>query len=160
MFIFLLSHGLTNSLRVHVLRLTLELYWDKPEDVMNKVMTAALVAGGLMLLNSPEAAAHTEVRYSHQPPPYYSNYRGYYRGVEMRRTEHMPRWLKRNVSFRKWYRHSSLQRNRRIAWGEIFDIYRWERRHGYHYDKQFRDGDHYRDNKRRNGRRDGRRHRH
>ena len=164
MFIFLLPHVLTNSLRVHVLRLTLELHWDKPEDVMNKLMTAALLAGGLMLLNTPEAAAHTEVRYSYESPPYYDNHRGYYRGTDMRRSGHMPRWLKRNESFRKWYRHSSLKRHQRLAWGELFDIYRWERRYGNRYDKRYDHDDHYRkhhrDNKRRDGRREGRRNRH
>ena len=164
MFIFLLPHVLTNSLRVHVLRLTLELHWDKPEDVMNKLMTAALVAGGLMLLNTPEAAAHTEVRYSHVPAPYYDNHRGYYRGGDVRRSERMPRWLKRNDSFRKWYRHSSLQRNWRLAWGELFEIYHWERRYGHRYDRWYHHDDHYRkhhrDNKRRDGRHEGRRKRH
>ena len=57
-----------NSLPVHVLMATLKLHWDKPEDVMNKVMTTALIAGGLMLINSPEAAAHKEVRHTHQAP--------------------------------------------------------------------------------------------
>jgi len=162
-FIFLLPHVLTNSLRVHVLTLTLELHWDKPEDVMNKLMTAALVAGGLMLLNTPEAAAHTEVRYSHEPPPRYYNHRGYYRGADMRRSEHMPRWLKRNKSFRKWYRHSSLRRNWRLAWDDLFDIYRWDRRYGKRYNKRYdHDGhyrNHHRDNKRRDGRHEGRRNR-
>jgi len=118
---------------------------------MNKVMTAALVAGGLMLLNSPQATAHTEARYSYQPPNY-----DYY----ARRSEYMPRWLKRNESFRKWYRHSSLKRNHRIAWGELFDIYRWEHRHGYRGNKRYRHNDYYSGHKRHRGHRGERRHRH
>ncbi len=131
---------------------------------MNKLMTAALVAGGLMLLNTPEAAAHTEGRYSHDSQPYYDNYRRDYRGAHMRRSEHMPRWLKRNDSFRRWYRHSSLKRNWRLGWGELFDIYRWERHYGHRYDKRYYHDDHYRkhhrDNKRRDGRHEGHRNRH
>ena len=156
-----------NSLPVHVLMATLKLHWDKPEDVMNKVMTTALIAGGLMLINSPEAAAHKEVRHTHQAPAY--NY--YYPGVDVRRPRHMPRWLHRNHEFRYWYRHTPLRRNLRIAWHELFDIYRWERRHATRFDRRYRDYDdyrrrHYRDdrdghrNKRHDKRRDERRHRH
>ena len=38
----------------------------------------------------------------------------------------MPRWLKRDHSFRKWYTHTRLKRDRRLAWNQLFDIYRWE----------------------------------
>jgi len=123
---------------------------------MNKVMTAALVAGGLMLLNSPEASAHKEVRYSYQPPPNYY----YYPGIEERRSKHMPSWLKRNDAFRHWYKRTSLRQDRRLAWSELFNIYRWEYRRGDRYDRRFRYDDHYRDKKRRDKRRNGRRHRH
>ncbi len=135
---------------------------------MNKLMTTALVAGGLMLMNSPEAAAHKEVRNVYQPQAYYQSY-GH---IDVRRSDHMPRWLKRERSFRKWYKHTSLKRNRRLAWNQLFDIYRWERRFGrtYHrsdnywndyyahrYGERERDSRHDRD---RRDRRDGRRHRH
>lgn len=138
---------------------SLKLHWDKPEDVMNKVMTTALVAGGLMLINSPEAAAHKEVRHVHQPPAYYH----YYPGVEVRRSRHMPRWLKRNDAFRYWYRHTPLRWNARIAWDELFDIYRWERRYATRFDRRYRDYDDYRRRGHRHDRdryRDKRRHRH
>ena len=123
---------------------------------MNRVMTTALIAGGLMLMNSPEAAAHKEGRQTHQPPAYYQ----YYNGVDMRRSKHMPRWLQRNESFRRWYRHTALQRNRRLAWNELFDIYRWERHYGNRYDRRSRDHNGYWDRNGRDGRRDGRRNRH
>ena len=127
---------------------------------MNKVMTAVVVAGGLMLMNSPESAAHTEVRFAYQSPPYYDNHRGSHHGFYEYRSRHMPRWLKRNKSFRNWYRHSSLKRNGRLAWGELYDIYRWERRYDRRHHKRYRGDHHYRDDKRHNGRREGRRHRH
>jgi hypothetical protein len=114
-----------NSRRVHVPRLTVKLHWDEPEDVMNKLMTAALIAGGLMLMNSPEAAAHKQVRHAYQPPAH--TY------VEVRRSSHMPRWLARDRAFRKWYRHTSLRRNRHLAWHQLVDIYRWELRFGRNY---------------------------
>jgi len=123
---------------------------------MNKVMITALLAGGLMLVNSPEAAAHKEARHTYQPPAHYF--------YDVHRSKHMPRWLKRNHSFSKWYRHSSLRRNHRVGWDELFDIYRWERRHGYrsdryyNYERRYRDD--YRRDDRRRDRRDKRGHRH
>jgi len=96
---------------------------------MNKLMTTALVAGGLMLMNSPEAAAHKEVRNVYEPPAHYHTSRH----ADVRRSAHMPRWLKRDHSFRKWYTHTRLKRDRRLAWNQLFDIYRWERRWGRAY---------------------------
>lgn len=124
---------------------------EEPEIDMNKIFTVALIAGGLLLLDAPEAAAHKEVRSVYQPPAFYR--------FELRRTKHMPHWLKRNQSFRKWYKHTHLRRNRHLAWHELFDIYRWERadarkhrrgsRHYRYYD-DFRYGyrNHYRDHNR------------
>lgn len=90
---------------------------------MNKMMIAAVIAGGLMLMNSPEAAAHKkEVRNVHWVPAYVH--------IELRRSERMPRWLKRNKAFRHWYANTSLRRDRRIAWDQLYDIYRWEARWG------------------------------
>jgi len=86
---------------------------------MNKIITVALVAGGLLLLDSPEAAAHKEVRTVYPPSTYYR--------VATPRAKHMPNWLKRNRSFRNWYKHTRLRKNRRLAWYQLFEIYRWER---------------------------------
>ena len=144
---------------------------------MNKLMTTALVAGGLMLINSPEAAAHKEVRNVYEPPAYYQPVRH----ADYRRSKHMPRWLKRDHSFRKWYKHTRLSRDRRLAWNQLFDIYRWERRWGRNYyrsanywvdyyelryrdhrDRDYRDRD-YRNRDRKHDRkhdRDRRRHKH
>ncbi len=130
---------------------------------MNKIITVALIAGGLLLLDSPEAAAHKEVRVVYQPSTHYR--------VELRRPKQMPYWLKRNQSFRKWYRHSRLRRNRHLAWHQLFDIYRWERvdarkhrrsirNHDRYYGNHYHD---YRDNHnyyRGKDRNDRRRHRH
>jgi len=128
---------------------------------MNKLMTTALIAGGLMLLNSPEAAAHKEVRNVYQPPAYYQ---GYVR-VDVRRPSHMPRWLKRNHAFRHWYKRTTVKRDRRLAWHQLFDIYRWERRFGTSYrrsDNYWNDYYAYRYGERHHDRdrRDRRRHRH
>jgi len=119
---------------------------------MNKIITVALIAGGLLLLDSPEAAAHKEVRSVYQPSAYYR--------LELRRPKHMPHWLKRNQSFRKWYKRTHLRRNRHLAWHQLFDVYRWERidarkhrRSGRHH---YYNRDYYRDN----DRNDRRRHRH
>jgi hypothetical protein len=105
---------------------------------MNKVMTIALIAGGLMLLNSPEAAAHKEVRSTYQPQAYHHTYSR----IDVRRPKHMPRWLKRNQAFRHWYKRTKVKRDRRLAWHELFEIYRWERRFGRSY---YRSGNYWND---------------
>jgi hypothetical protein len=145
---------------------SLKLHWDKPEDVMNKVMTVAVIAGGLMLINSPEAAAHKTVHNVYQPPTYYQSYERSYRRIDERRN-HMPKWLKRDKSFRHWYSRTPLKHNRRLDWHELFSIYRWERswrtsnrRNGNYWDEyySYRYGErHY---NRDRSRRDERRHRH
>jgi hypothetical protein len=118
---------------------------------MNKIITVALIAGGLLLLDSPEAAAHKEVRNAYQSS---ANFR-----FVAQRAKLMPRWLKRNKSFRKWYQHTRLRRNRHLAWNRLFEIYRWERVHLRQHrrdDHRYRDyygsNDYYRDFDRKNRR--------
>lgn len=118
---------------------------------MNKILTVALIAGGLLLLDSPEAAAHQEIRSTYHP---YAHYR-----LEHRRSDRMPDWLKRNQSFRKWYGHTQLRKNRQLAWHRLFDIYRWERVEK----RKHRRGERFADNHndyRHQDRDDGGRHRH
>lgn len=95
---------------------------------MNKLLISALIIGGLLLLDSPEAAADREVRHQYWSPHY--GYTSYHR--EYRRAHRMPRWLKRDGSFRHWYQHSRLRRNHHLSWDRLFDIYRWEHFH-LHY---------------------------
>jgi len=115
---------------------------------MNKMITVALIAGGLLLLDSPEAAAHKEVRNVYQPTAYYR--------VEHRRAKHMPYWLKRDRAFRRWYKRTQLRRYRRMSWHRLYDIYMWERfyadrphRRDYYFDdhRHDRDGDRRRRNR-------------
>jgi len=128
---------------------------------MNRMMTAAVIAGGLMLLNSPEAAAHKEVRNVYQPPAFYDTYAR----IDVRRPKHLPNWLKRDRSFRHWYSRTPLRRNSRLAWYQLFEIYRWERRWGnaysrrsnhwndyyaYRYGERHHDRDHRHDRRRHN----------
>lgn len=101
---------------------------------MNKVITTALLAGGLMLMNSPEAAAHTQAHHAYQPPMH--------RYVQVQRAHAMPYWLQRHKAFRHWYRHSPLKRDRRLAWHQLYEIFRWEQRFGVAY---YRNGNDWKD---------------
>lgn len=79
----------------------------------------------------------------------------------------MPHWLRHDKGFRHWYRQSSLRRNYFLAWPQLLEIYRWERRYSPHrfryehygyrhrdygwyrhywrkYDGRYRRDDHYR----------------
>lgn len=115
--------------------LTLRLHWYKPEDVMNKLMIAAVIAGSLMLLDSPGAAAHTQVNNAYRAPIHDAR-------IDVHRSGHMPAWLHRHKAFRHWYRQSPLKRDRRLAWHQLYEVYRWERRWGAGYR---RGGNHWRD---------------
>ncbi len=98
---------------------------------MNKVITLALIAGGLLLLDSPEAAAHKEVRNVYSPSAHYR--------VEHRRAKYMPYWLKRDKAFRRWYKRTKVRRYRHLSWHRLYDIYLWER---YYAGRPYR-GDYY-----------------
>lgn len=115
---------------------------------MNKVMLAAIVATGLSAGVSAEAETYTEVRSSYDRPAYSdrgrrSHSRDYYERRDYRRDyyqhkrgKHMPRWLKRKSSFRRWYRDSPIARYRFLSWNQLYEIYRWESsyfRHHRHY---------------------------
>jgi len=115
---------------------------------MNKVLISAVVACGLLLVQSPEAAAHVERGSQHRSFAYdhsdvyrwesnrravYSRdayrrdrYRGDHYDARHNRAKKMPRWLQRDRSFRHWFEHSRLRKNRRLSWHRLFDIYRWE----------------------------------
>jgi hypothetical protein len=95
---------------------------------MNKELISALIIGGLLLLESPEAAAYKEVRIQHRPSAHsYFHYRH-----EYRRAHQMPHWLKHDRSFRHWYKHTRLRRNHHLSWDRLFDIYRWEHFHSHY----------------------------
>lgn len=97
-----------------------------------KASLTILVGVGLIAMAAP-AAAHDVIRddvrrihHDHYGVRYDVHY-------DYRRGE-MPRWLKRHRGFRHWYRHSRYERNRRMSWNRLWDIYTWERRHGARYD--------------------------
>jgi hypothetical protein len=111
---------------------------------MNKVLIATVLACGLLLLESPEAAAHEGTgshyrqvdrdrsdahrRDTHSRDYYTRNvYRGERHDKRDQRAKKMPKWLKHDRSFGRWLEYTRFQYNRHITWNELFDIYRWER---------------------------------
>ncbi len=86
---------------------------------MLRTMIPLIAAGGFFLLDAPQAAAHPEVRNLHHAAPYYR--------VDHRRADRMPRWLKRNKPFVRWYRHSGFRHDRWLSWNDLFRIFRWQR---------------------------------
>ena len=115
---------------------------------MNKVLISVVAACGLLLVVSPEASAHEEYgpqqrshaydhpeadrRHSNRRDVYVRDsyhrdrYRGDHHNARHHRAKQMPRWLKRDRSFRHWFEHSRLRKNRRLSWDRLFDLYRWE----------------------------------
>lgn len=77
---------------------------------------------GLLLGASQVAEAHGTGYRNHDSS-------GHYQGVFYRK-QHMPRWLWHKKNFRRWYFRTPLRFNRRIAWRDLHDAYRWELRYG------------------------------
>ncbi len=117
---------------------------------MNKVLISAVIACGLLLLDAPEAAAHDQRDRHHSSPrhEYSDSYRhesrgrnayrreGYqrdYKRSKYERARKMPKWLKRDRSFRRWFEHSRLRRDHWLSWHQLFEIYRWELSYRRHY---------------------------
>lgn len=92
---------------------------------MFRTICTLTVILGLGLAAAPQAVAH-ERAYDHYPTRQHH--------VRMHRDRHMPRWLRHDRGFRHWYRHSSLRHDRHLAWWQLFEIYRWERKRAYRYD--------------------------
>lgn len=109
---------------------------------MNKILITTAIACGLLLVNVPAAEAHESRDSQYRSGPYDANdrysyrrdrhrdaYGGNYYDARQKRVQRMPRWLKRDRSFRRWYKHTRLRKNRRLSWNRLFDIYLWE--HSY-----------------------------
>ena len=88
---------------------------------MKRISVGLLLAASLLFLDVSPAAAHPGVDRVRE--------HGHSYQFEARRFYEMPRWLKRNVRFRHWYRHTPLKRYRQISWNQLYEIYRWERRY-------------------------------
>jgi hypothetical protein len=132
-------------------RLLLSRTMDKElETDMNKIITVALMAGGLLILDAPEAAAHNEGRISYQQTHYQAH---------LRQRHQMPYWLKRDRAFRHWYKNTRLRRHKHLTWHRLFETYRWEtvdRRKHRRADRVVRKHEYYRHH----DRDERRRHRH
>lgn len=59
--------------------------------------------------------------------------RGYYY-PDYRRVTRVPRWVRHDRGFLRWYRHSHFQYDLRLSWRDLIDIYYWEQsRRRYRY---------------------------
>ncbi|MCH7833816.1 MAG: hypothetical protein IH911_01865 [Proteobacteria bacterium] len=91
---------------------------------MKQQIAILILLGSLALAAAPQVNAHgyDQNRYDSA---------GRYR-AEMLRAKQMPHWLRHDKGFRHWYRQSSLRRNYFLAWPQLLEIYRWERRYSPH----------------------------
>ena len=63
------------------------------------------------------------------------------------RSKHMPRWLRHDKDFRRWYRHSAVRHNPYLPWWKVYRVYerRVALRHYRHHDRWRRHSDRYDD---------------
>jgi hypothetical protein len=92
---------------------------DEVEIIMKRLLSTIIVASSLMLVNAAPAAAHEVVRNAYHQPAQYR--------VTVIRSKSTPSWLKRNDSFKWWYKRSSLRTNRYLTWSELYQVFKWER---------------------------------
>ena len=99
---------------------------------MKRLLGAFIVVCSLLLVNVTPAVAHDEVRNVYHSPVKYR--------ATVIRSKNAPSWLKRNESFKLWYRHSSLRINRYLTWSELYQVFKWE--HAYRtrrYERSYAD---------------------
>ena len=108
---------------------------------MNKLLLTALVTGSLLLLDSPEAAAHgnghdkyarSDAHYSRSYDRDYRQHRGHHYSAKYKRPKHMPYRLKHDRQFRRWFKRTHFRADRRLSWNRLFDIYVYEQRYSRH----------------------------
>ena len=85
---------------------------------MNRIFVIALLVGGALMIDSPEAAAHKSAHNVYAPPARHH--------VETHRARHMPAWLWRDRAFRHWYRYTPLRHNHRIGWHGLYELFLWD----------------------------------
>lgn len=114
---------------------------------MNKILLTVLVTGGLMLLDSPEAAAkdnghdkrsRSGDHYSRDYDRDDRSHRRHHNTRKYKRPSHVPYWLKHDREFRRWLKHSHWHNDRRLSWNRLFEIYRYEHHYSRHYNHHYR----------------------
>ena len=90
---------------------------------MFRFIGSSILALGLLLGASQAAEAHGAPKHRYDPS-------GYHYGT-FHRNRHMPRWLWHKRGFRHWYFRTPLRFNRHMAWWQLHDAYRWERRRNF-----------------------------
>ena len=88
---------------------------------MFRTISSSMAVAALLLAAGQTAEAHGNGYHRYESSAYHH--------AAFHRKRHMPRWLWRKPGFRHWYRRSPLRFNYRLAWWQLYDEYRWERRY-------------------------------
>ena len=109
---------------------------------MIRSISTFTVICSLFLGAAQTAAAHDRAYDRRASPPHYHEI--------IQRGQYMPHWLRQDREFRSWYRRTSLRYNDYLAWWQLYEIFRWERRYDHrrhpvvHYGSRQHDYDWYR----------------
>ncbi len=107
---------------------------------MKTKASLSLLIGAWLLMAAANVPAHDGPHRDHWSRGYYDLHYDY----RARPRHAMPRWLKRNRSFRHWYRNNHYRYDRRLAWDSLWEIYRVERRYYRYHAYGFEHRDHRR----------------
>jgi len=94
---------------------------------MVKSICTFILISGVALAAAPTASAHDRAHDRYQP---------YHQHVVVVRDRRMPHWLRDDRGFRHWYRRSSLRHDHHLAWGRLYEIYRWERFYRHEHERR------------------------
>lgn len=89
---------------------------------MVRIISSTMAVAALLFAASQTAEAHGTGYHRYDSSAYHHH-------GTFHRKRHMPRWLWRKTGFRHWYLRSPRRFDHRLAWPQLYDAYRWERRH-------------------------------
>lgn len=104
------------------------------KTLVKRLITMSALGGVLIFGLAPAASAH--------PAQYapYGAYAPYYRYEHVRP---IPRWVRADRGFHRWYLRSRYRHVRHLSWHRLFELYRYDahyhghRRHGHEYTDRY-----------------------
>ncbi len=103
--------------------------------LMTRTTLAIIIGLGFLVSHAPPADAHEGERWTRVTHDYYTAYD---------RATAMPRWVRKDRGFRRWYLHSRYRSARRQDWHRLYDLYSYERQMYRHSHRYHRRGKKYR----------------
>lgn len=103
--------------------------------MMKRATLAIIISLGFLVIYAPPADAH---KVEHRTRVTHDIYYAYDRAYAM------PRWVRKDRGFRRWFLHSRYRSARWQDWHRLYDLYSYERQMHRHSHRYHRRGKKYR----------------